>query len=135
MTFRFIFMSYSWWPIFIFMEIHEGREKIHMSCMNHELPWAVWIVMRESGRFFETLELFKITKVYECHDQKSEQNMLKKCVFLEKTRPSWSKFISKTMIFFVIRGNLLLFRDLEWSNFINFDAFAAKCSFVKVNLV
>ena len=46
MRFRFIFMLNSWVPIFIFMVIHEAVYEIHMSCMSHELPWAVWIVMR-----------------------------------------------------------------------------------------
>ena len=61
-------------------------------------------------RFFETLELFTVTKVNECHDQKSE-NICVKGVFLKKFQIR--EFISKTMIFFVIRANLLLFRDLE----------------------
>ena len=38
-------------------------------------------VFFKKGRFFETLELFKITKVCPRHDPKFEQNMLKNSVF------------------------------------------------------
>ena len=48
------------------------------------------------GVFFETLELFKITKVYPRYDPKIEQNMLKNSVFLKKNRPGWSNFFEKT---------------------------------------
>ena len=38
-------------------------------------------VFFKKGCFFETLELFKITKLYPRYDQKIEQNMLKNSVF------------------------------------------------------
>ena len=59
-------------------------------------------VFFKKGCFFETLELFKITKVYPRYDPKSEQNMLKNSVFLKKIRPGWSNFFEKTVIFFQI---------------------------------
>ena len=62
MRLRLIFMSFSCLCIFRFMEIHEPWHLIHMSCMNHELPWTVWIVMREKRgnlnktRFWSTVK-------------------------------------------------------------------------------
>ena len=64
----------------------------------------------KKGSFFETLELFKNTKVCARHDQKIEQKMLKNSVFLKKIRPGWSNFFAKTVIFLPIRGIFVFFR-------------------------
>ena len=41
----------------------------------------IQVYFSKKGRFFETLELFKITKVCARHDPKIEQNMFKNSVF------------------------------------------------------
>ena len=54
---------------------------------------------------------------------------------MKKNRPGWSSFFEKTVIFFLILGNCVIFRDVEWCNFTNFDAFALKWTFVKITTV
>ena len=92
-------------------------------------------VLFKIGCFFETLELFKITKVCPHHDPKFEQKMLKNSDFLKKKRPGWSNFFVKTVIFFLNCGNFVSFRVPGSCNFSNFDAFAKKWSFVKITLL
>ena len=92
-------------------------------------------VFFKKGSFFETLELFKITKVCGRHDPKIEQNMLKNSVFLKKNRPGWSNFFVKSVIFLLISRIFAFFRVPGSCNFGNFDGFAAKWSFVKITVV
>ena len=92
-------------------------------------------VFFKKGSFFETLELFKITKVCARQDPKVEQNLLKNSVFLKKNRPGWSNFFVKSVIFLLISRIFAFFRVPGSCNFGKFDGFAAKWSFVKITLV
>ena len=88
----------------------------------------------KKGVFLKPLSCSKSPRYTRVTIQKLNK-MLKNCVFLKKNRPGWSNFFEKTVIFFQIWGNCVSFRVAEWCNFSNFDAFAAKWSFVKITLV
>ena len=92
-------------------------------------------VFFKNGCFFETLELFKITKVCPRHDQKIGQNMFKNSDFLKKIRPGWSNFFVKSVIFLLKSRIFAFFRVPGSCNFGQFDGFAAKWSFVKITIV
>ena len=96
---------------------------------------AIYQCIFQKRQFFETLELFKITKVCGRNDPKIEQNMLKNSVFLKKNRPGWSNFFVKYVIFLLISRIFAFFRVPGSCNFGNFDGFAAKWSFVKITVV
>ena len=117
----------------LFSKIHQYIEQKFDQCGRIVQRYSR--VFFKKGCFFETLELFKITKVCPHHDPKFEQKMLKNSDFLKKKRPGWSNFFVKTVIFFLNCGNFVTFRVPRSCNFSNFDAFAKKWSYVKITLL
>ena len=117
----------------LFSKIHQYIEQKFDQCGRILQRYSSVFFKKRSS--FETLEVFKITKVCGRHDLKIEQNVKKQYFFEKKNGPGWSIFFVKSVIFLLVSRIFAFFRVPGSCNFGKFDGFAAKWSFVKITVV